>query len=72
LHSLWFGYTMKRSSPTPTTFSGISNYRITTHRAQAPIDYRSVSRIHHSELSRYLADYLAKGPALSVSASHTY
>ncbi|KAF8629906.1 hypothetical protein AX15_003258 [Amanita polypyramis BW_CC] len=57
-------------SPTPTSFSGISNYRNTdSYRSankNAPAvptaDYRSVSKTHFDELSRYLAVYLAKSP----------
>jgi hypothetical protein len=56
-------------SPTPTAFSGISNYRTTdSHRRDtkgAPpvpnFDYRSVSKEHFSELGKYLANYLQKG-----------
>ena len=57
-------------SPTPTAFSGISNYRTDSYRPLrdlkgAPpvptIDYRQVSKIHYAELGRYLASYLAKG-----------
>ncbi|KAJ3867975.1 hypothetical protein EV359DRAFT_70843 [Lentinula novae-zelandiae] len=63
---------MKRSqsrapSPTPTAFSGISNYRTDSYRPiskNAPpvpqIDYRSISKIHFDELSQYLAAYLAR------------
>ncbi|KAG5341528.1 hypothetical protein C0989_009889 [Termitomyces sp. Mn162] len=55
-------------SPTPTAFSGISNYRTDSYRpirdknvpAVPQIDFRTVSRIHFDELSRYLAAYLAK------------
>lgn len=57
-------------SPSPTTFSGISNYRNTDSYRPATkngpavpaTDYRSVSKIHFDELSRYLAVYLAKSP----------
>ncbi|KAF8635219.1 hypothetical protein AX17_003995 [Amanita inopinata Kibby_2008] len=54
-------------SPTPTAFSGISNYRTDSYRSvnknipSVPtVDYRSVSKTHFDELSRYLAVYLAK------------
>ncbi|KAG6813745.1 hypothetical protein H0H92_007697 [Tricholoma furcatifolium] len=55
-------------SPTPTAFSGISNYRTESYRpirdknvpAVPQIDFRSVSKTHFDELSRYLAAYLAK------------
>lgn len=69
--------TMKRAqqqttrvpSPTPTTFSGISNYRTDSYRpinksslpAVPPLDPRMVPRTHFDELSRYLAAYLARG-----------
>ena len=66
--------TMKRNhprtvSPTPTAFSGISNYRNTdSHRRDTrgvpPVpnfDYRSVSKEHYNELGKYLANYLEKG-----------
>ena len=61
-------------SPTPTAFSGISNYRTDSYRPvkdkNAPplpqIDYRSVSRAHFEELSKYLAAYLARGTFLSL------
>jgi len=57
-------------SPTPTAFSGISNYRTDSFRpakdgkgvpAVPTIDYRQVSKTHYGELGRYLANYLAKG-----------
>ena len=57
-------------SPTPTAFSGISNYRTDSYRphrdlkgapAVPTIDYRQVSKIHYAELGKYLASYLAKG-----------
>ncbi|KAG6884997.1 hypothetical protein C0993_006648 [Termitomyces sp. T159_Od127] len=55
-------------SPTPTAFSGISNYRTDSYRpirdksvpAVPQIDFRTVSKIHFDELSHYLAAYLAK------------
>lgn len=58
-------------SPTPTAFSGISNYRNDSYRsvrdkpavpAVPTVDYRLVSRTHYDELGRYLAAYLAKCP----------
>jgi hypothetical protein len=59
----------RAASPTPTAFSGISNYRTTdSHRKDtknAPpvpnFDYRPVSKEHYHELGKYLADYLQKG-----------
>jgi hypothetical protein len=55
-------------SPTPTTVSGISNYRNTDSYRSAnkngptiqETDYRFVYKIYFGELSRYLAVYLAK------------
>ncbi|KAG6857734.1 hypothetical protein H0H87_004150 [Tephrocybe sp. NHM501043] len=57
-------------SPTPTAFSGISNYRTDSYRpirdknvpAVPQIDFRTVSKTHFDELSRYLAAYLARSP----------
>ncbi len=56
-------------SPTPTAFSGISNYRTESYRpirdktvpAVPTIDYRLISKTHFDELSKYLAVYLSKG-----------
>ncbi|TFK62244.1 hypothetical protein BDN72DRAFT_848826 [Pluteus cervinus] len=60
-------------SPTPTSFSGISNYRTeSTYRknvTSTPIDYRQVSKKHFTELSQYLAAYLARTPANSRSTA---
>ncbi|TFK44453.1 hypothetical protein BDQ12DRAFT_673015 [Crucibulum laeve] len=64
-------------SPTPTAFSGISNYRTDSYRpirdnnvpAVPTIDYRQVSKTHFDELGRYLAVYLAKAPANSRSSA---
>lgn len=64
-------------SPTPTAFSGISNYRTDAYRpvkdrnvpSLPPIDYRQVSRVHFSELSQYLADYLARAPPNSRTSA---
>lgn len=68
--------TMKRNpsrapSPTPTAFSGISNYRSESYRplrekgnnlpAVPSLDQRIVAKTHFDELSRYLAAYLARG-----------
>ena len=59
-------------SPTPTAFSGISNYRTDSYRpirdlkgapAVPTIDYRQVSKTHFEELGKYLATYLANGPS---------
>lgn len=55
-------------SPTPTAFSGISNYKTESYRpireksipAVPPVDYRLVSKTHFDELARYLAVYLSK------------
>ncbi|KAJ3994146.1 hypothetical protein F5050DRAFT_573423 [Lentinula boryana] len=72
---------MKRSqsraaSPTPTAFSGISNYRTDSYKPiskNAPpvpqIDYRSISKIHYDELHRYLTAYLARAPPNSRSTA---
>ncbi|KZT19829.1 hypothetical protein NEOLEDRAFT_1141535 [Neolentinus lepideus HHB14362 ss-1] len=73
---------MKRSlsrptSPTGTSFSGISNYRTDSYRpirdknvpAVPVMDPRATARIHFEELSRYLADYLAAEPANSRSSA---
>ncbi|EGO00874.1 hypothetical protein SERLA73DRAFT_87202 [Serpula lacrymans var. lacrymans S7.3] len=66
----------RSSSPTPTTFSGISNYRTESYRpirdkssnapAMPSLDPRFVARTHFDELSRYLASYLARVPFLPV------
>ena len=62
--------TSRGPSPTPTAFSGISNYRTDSYRplrdlkaapAVPTIDYRQVSKVHYAELGKYLASYLAKG-----------
>jgi hypothetical protein len=63
-------------SPTPTAFSGISNYRNDSYRpirdrnapAVPSIDYRLVSKTHFNELARYLAAYLARGLSHSLCA----
>ncbi|KAJ3776968.1 hypothetical protein EV361DRAFT_88999 [Lentinula raphanica] len=72
---------MKRSqsraaSPTPTAFSGISNYRTDSYKPiskNAPpvpqIDYRSISKIHFEELSQYLAVYLTRAAPNSRSSA---
>ncbi|KII95770.1 hypothetical protein PLICRDRAFT_34713 [Plicaturopsis crispa FD-325 SS-3] len=60
-------------SPTPTAFSGISNYRTDSYRpingSAAPavpsLDPRIIARTHFDELSKYLAAYLARAPANS-------
>ncbi|KAF8971065.1 hypothetical protein BDZ97DRAFT_1724181 [Flammula alnicola] len=63
-------------SPTPTAFSGISNYRTDSYRpirdgkgapAVPTIDYRLVSKTHYAELGKYLASYLAAAPPNSRS-----
>ncbi|KAF5388773.1 hypothetical protein D9757_005617 [Collybiopsis confluens] len=64
-------------SPTPTAFSGISNYRTESYRPistkNAPplpqIDYRSISKVHFDELSQYLAAYLARAAPNSRSTA---
>ncbi|TBU43045.1 hypothetical protein BD309DRAFT_134215 [Dichomitus squalens] len=59
----------RATSPTNTTYSGISNYRTDSYKPlmrDAPNkeyttpDPRAVARIHFEELSQYLAAYLAK------------
>ncbi|KAL4071264.1 hypothetical protein V8B97DRAFT_1962186 [Scleroderma yunnanense] len=71
---------MKRRvpSPTPTSFSGISNYRTDSYRPikdqpNAPtvpsLDPKSTARTHFIELSQYLAAYLAKAPPNSRSTA---
>lgn len=73
---------MKRSqsrnrapSPTPTAFSGISNYKTDSYRPSKDVppmpgtDLKSVSKIHFDELSKYLAAYLAKASPSSRSAA---
>jgi hypothetical protein len=68
--------TSRGPSPTPTAFSGISNYRTDSYRplrdlkgapAVPTIDYRQVSKIHYAELGKYLASYLAKGTDFFLS-----
>jgi hypothetical protein len=73
------------ASPTYTTFSGISNYRQSSSggsarrlAANAPpvpaVDGRLIAQAHFNELSRYLAEYLAKGAsrlAAHVDAAHS-
>lgn len=75
-HRLRRHSTMKRnqssrpSSPTPTTFSGISNYRTESYRPvkdqgsmpAMPFDPKVVARTHYNELQQYLVSYLAKCP----------
>ncbi|KAH7921276.1 hypothetical protein BV22DRAFT_1038847 [Leucogyrophana mollusca] len=70
--------TNRAPSPTPTTFSGISNYRTESYRpikekgnvpAMPSLDPRVIARTHFDELSRYLAAYLAKSPANSRSTA---
>jgi hypothetical protein len=68
--------TMKRSgsgprtsSPTSTTFSGISSYRTDSYKplrdkasvSSPPLEPHLVARTHYEELSKYLVSYLAKG-----------
>ncbi|KAH9889560.1 hypothetical protein C8Q73DRAFT_766336 [Cubamyces lactineus] len=66
----------RASSPTNTTYSGISNYRTESYRPlpnnstnQSSSDPRAIARIHFEELSKYLASYLAKEPANSRSTA---
>ena len=68
-------------SPTPTAFSGISNYRTDSYRpirdptnvpAVPAIDYRQVSKSHFLELSTYLASYLAQCLLTSLSFPPTH
>lgn len=67
-------------SPTPTAFSGISNYRTDSYRpirdlkgapAVPTIDYRQVSKIHYAELGKYLASYLAAGTLCFIISFHS-
>ncbi|KAI8974031.1 hypothetical protein BD414DRAFT_468647 [Trametes punicea] len=71
------GTSARATSPTNTTYSGISNYRTesyrplidsSSHNPSSP-DPRAVARIHFDELSKYLASYLAKEPANSRSTA---
>jgi len=64
-------------SPTPTSFSGISNYRTDSYRpikdqGNVPVmtssEPKSIARTHFNELSQYLAAYLAKGQSLKHGA----
>ncbi|KAG8221360.1 hypothetical protein J3R82DRAFT_1532 [Butyriboletus roseoflavus] len=61
----------RASSPTPTTFSGISNYRTESYRplkdqgsmpAMPSFDSKAIARTHYNELQQYLVSYLAKSP----------
>ncbi|KAH7883156.1 hypothetical protein F5I97DRAFT_1939003 [Phlebopus sp. FC_14] len=70
--------TSRAPSPTPTTFSGISNYRTESYRpirdqgttpAMPLLDARAIARTHYIELSQYLAAYLSKAPANSRSTA---
>ncbi|KAH7907886.1 hypothetical protein BJ138DRAFT_1116316 [Hygrophoropsis aurantiaca] len=70
--------TNRAPSPTPTTFSGISNYRTESYRpikdkgnvpAMPSLDPRVIARTHFDELSRYLAAYLARSPVNSRSTA---
>ena len=64
----------RATSPTNTTYSGISNYRTDSYKPlgrnpsskdYSNLDPRVVARTHFEELSQYLAAYLAKGVFLS-------
>ncbi|KAF8141300.1 hypothetical protein EV363DRAFT_1150957 [Boletus edulis] len=68
----------RASSPTPTTFSGISNYRTESYRpvrdqgsmpAMPSFDPKVIARTHYNELQQYLVAYLAKSPANSRSTA---
>ncbi|KAF9240371.1 hypothetical protein BU15DRAFT_87619 [Melanogaster broomeanus] len=65
-------------SPTPTTFSGISNYRTESYRpikdqgnvpVMPSLDPRVIARTHYHELQQYLTTYLAKAPPNSRSTA---
>ncbi|PCH36738.1 hypothetical protein WOLCODRAFT_109116 [Wolfiporia cocos MD-104 SS10] len=61
-------------SPTNTTYSGLSSYnRTDSYRPQPPpvpqSDPRAIAQTHFTELSRYLASYLANEPANSRSTA---
>ncbi|KAG0694752.1 hypothetical protein DFH29DRAFT_307838 [Suillus ampliporus] len=58
-------------SPTPTTFSGISNYRTESYRpikdkgnvpAVPAVNSRVIARTHFDELASFLVSYLVKAP----------
>jgi hypothetical protein len=64
-------------SPTPTAFSGISNYRSESYRPIKPkeksfsntptvsfVDAHTIARTHLDKFSRYLAVYFARGVSL--------
>jgi hypothetical protein len=65
----------RAASPTPTAFSGISNYRKTDSHRKDPkvlppvpnVDYRRISKIHYAELGRYLTNCLEKASPNSRS-----
>ncbi|KAI6131244.1 hypothetical protein EDD17DRAFT_639635 [Pisolithus thermaeus] len=68
----------RASSPTPTTLSGISNYRTDSYRpirdqtnvpSVPPPDPKAIARTHYVELSHYLAAYLAKAAPNSRSTA---
>ncbi|KAF8839446.1 hypothetical protein BDN67DRAFT_953449 [Paxillus ammoniavirescens] len=68
----------RASSPTPTTFSGISNYRTESYRpikdqghvpALPSLDPRVIAKTHYIELQQYLVAYLSKAPANSRSTA---
>ncbi|OAX41205.1 hypothetical protein K503DRAFT_685940 [Rhizopogon vinicolor AM-OR11-026] len=60
----------RTTSPTPTTFSGISNYRTESYRPirdkgsvpALPSVPKATARTHFDELASFLVSYLAKGP----------
>lgn len=68
----------RATSPTNTTYSGISNYRTDSYKPllrdasskdYSNLDPRAVARTHFEELSQYLAAYLAKGTFLHPTPS---
>ncbi|KAH9048454.1 hypothetical protein EDB84DRAFT_1457065 [Lactarius hengduanensis] len=67
----------RASSPTNTSFSGISSYRNDSYKplrdkslvTSPPLDPHIVARTHYDELSKYLFSYLAKEPANSRSTA---
>lgn len=67
---------IRAPSPTYTTFSGISNYRqSSTASFRKPggnvppvptVDGKLIAQAHFEELSRYLAEYLARGTYILI------
>ena len=64
------------SSPTNTTFSGISNYRSDSYRPirdkdippMPPLDSKRIAKVHWDELQAFLASHLAKGTQMAAYA----